>query len=1114
LEWLEPRLLLDAGPLVITEFMASNVSTLLDGDGKSSDWIEIYDPTDAPLSLDGWYLTDETDERTKWEFPEVTLAAAGDPNGDDYLLVFASDRDNADYPYRDGAGYLHTNFALSKGGDSLLLVQPDEETIAYSYVDFPPQITDVSYGFTGGTIQNTLVGAGSPLSYHVPTPGDAGLMPVPGVSQGWTAPDFDDSSWTDSAVVGGAGILVTEVYTGDANFVEIQNCSIEAIDTAGWRVLVNDATLGDINDVHATAWDLTGEMTPGQVLYRTDDDGDNYWGSDISWADAGPGWVMILDDAGIVQDFVAWGYDAASIAAMEIDFNPFSDITVGSQWSGDGAATAPDEPEAAAGGLVATDAKAGMVSYSGGTYSEDFDSIGPGGTTSPSGWAAGKYSSTQNRQPPGSVPVDESLYVDNGSSTTKNRSYNYGTTGDPDRAIGHLPTTSGGDRALQLAMVNNTGYEITEFTLGYTGEQWRDWEGGASVTEKLSVWFSTSPGSGFVNLGAAFDFEAPQDSGHGMALDGNNPANRSVISGTFTPPAPIPNGQTFYLTWHDRNNTSSDHALAVDDVSFKGIYGPQLALRRTGDLDTDTAVDFARGSEATQGWQNPDLIVPFGETLATITGIGFSDEQPDFDDLIATDVQEEMKDVNASLWTRIEFTAGDPAVYETLTLRMKYDDGFVAYLNGTVAAAANEPGTLAYDSDATAPHSNSEAVIYEDFDVIDHLGSLHAGTNILAIHGLNVGTGDADFLVQPSLVAESEGSGPRFFGNPTPGAENDPGAGAPTAEVTFSRPSGLFTESSIEVVLSVNSPGAVIHYTLDESVPTESSPVYTSPLNVETTTQVRARAYETDMPPGQVRSESYVKLASSELAYSADLPVLVIDNFGLGGLSSTFKQCFIGLFDRQEDGWTDFTAGMDLASRAGIKTRGSSTSGQSYAFEFWDETDEDKDLSPLGLPEESDFILYRSSFDDSLMNNSFMFELSNQVGQYATRTRFVDVYLNTGGGMVSSSDHKGVYVLMEKIKRGPDRVDVESLDVADDTEPDITGGYMLKIDRRDPGDSGFHTSRGTPTQYGYLCYVYPKEDNLTSAQETWIKNWFEEFEDALYHPGDFTNPTTGKHYSE
>ena len=121
LEWLEPRLLLDAGPLVITEFMASNVSTLLDGDGKSSDWIEIYDPTDAPLSLDGWYLTDETDERTKWEFPEVTLAAAGDPNGDDYLLVFASDRDNADYPYRDGAGYLHTNFALSKGGDSLLL---------------------------------------------------------------------------------------------------------------------------------------------------------------------------------------------------------------------------------------------------------------------------------------------------------------------------------------------------------------------------------------------------------------------------------------------------------------------------------------------------------------------------------------------------------------------------------------------------------------------------------------------------------------------------------------------------------------------------------------------------------------------------------------------------------------------------------------------------------------------------------------------------------------------------------------------------------------------------------------------------------------------------------
>jgi len=1110
-ETLESRQMLDAGP-VVTEFMTSNTDTVLDGDGASSDWIEICNPTDAPVSLDGWYLTDRADDLIKWEFPNVTLAASGDPGGGDYLLVFASDHDDDDYPYYDGDGYLHTNFALSKSGESVLLVRPDGETIAHGYIDYPPQITDVSYGSYLGLTSSTLVGAGAPVSYHVPTPADAALMPVPGGDAGWTAPGFDDSAWTDAIVYGAAGILVTEVNTGDTDFVEVQNSSSEPIDVTGWRVLVNDATASDANDVHATAWDLSGVLAPGDVRYRTDDSGDNYWGSDVFWEDDGPGWVMILDATGNVMDFVAWGYVESKIATLEIDFGPFSNITVGRQFTGDGAPAGAGNPAAAAAAM------AGTVSYGGGTYTESFDSMGPGGTALPTGWAAGKYSTTQNRQPPGSAPANESLYVDDGSSSTKGRSYNYGTSGGADRAVGHLPTTSSGDRAVQLAIANNTGYAIDEFTLDYTGEQWREWEGGAASAEKLSVWFSTSPGSGFIELGSEFHFEAPRDSGlgvgEGTALDGNDPANRLAISGTFAPPAPISNGQTFYLTWHDQNDNTSDHALAVDDVSFSAAFGPQLTLERSGDVDSNTAGDFGRSSIATKGVQNSGLTVPFGAAVAAITGLGFSNGQSAYDDLIATDVEARMKDVNASLWARIEFNAGDTSAFEAITLRMKYDDGYIAYLNGTELASAHAPGVPAYNSAATAAHPNSQAVVYEDIDVTAHRDAFQMGTNVLAIHGLNAGAADDDFLIQPALLANSEASPPRFFGNATPGAENDPSLGAPTAAVSFSRPSGLFTQSSIQVALSVESPGAVIHYTLGGSLPTESSPVYTTPLNISATTQVRARAYETGFPAGETRSESYVKLASDQLGYQADLPVLVIDTFGSGVPSNSLAACFIGLFDRQEDGWTDFTADMDLATRAGIKTRGSSTSGESFAFEAWDEQNEDKDIALLGLPEESDFILYRSRYDKSMMNNSLMFELSNQVGQYAVRTRFVNVYLNTGTDGVSGADHDGVYVLMEKIKRGPDRVDVEKLDASDSTEPDVTGGYMLKIDRLDPGDSGFHTSRGLPTEYGYLCYVYPKEENLTAAQETWIRAWFEEFEDALYNPGDFTHPVTGKHYSD
>ncbi|MDP7289254.1 MAG: CotH kinase family protein, partial [Phycisphaerae bacterium] len=172
---------------------------------------------------------------------------------------------------------------------------------------------------------------------------------------------------------------------------------------------------------------------------------------------------------------------------------------------------------------------------------------------------------------------------------------------------------------------------------------------------------------------------------------------------------------------------------------------------------------------------------------------------------------------------------------------------------------------------------------------------------------------------------------------------------------------------------------------------------------------------------------------------------------------------------------------------------------------------DDSNISPLGMPSESDWILYSSSFDKSKMNNSFIYELANQAGQYAVRTRHVAYFLNTGGGDVSMSDYKGVFVFMEKIKRGDDRVDVEQLDQTDNTEPDISGGYMFKIDRADPGDGGFNAgSTG-------LKWVYPKEDIIElpeyDAQEQWIRTMLNEYYAALNGPG-FTNPTTGLHYSD
>ena len=86
--------------------------------------------------------------------------------------------------------------------------------------------------------------------------------------------------------------------------------------------------------------------------------------------------------------------------------------------------------------------------------------------------------------------------------------------------------------------------------------------------------------------------------------------------------------------------------------------------------------------------------------------------------------------------------------------------------------------------------------------------------------------------------------------------------------------------------------------------------------------------------------------------------------------------------------------------------------------------------------------------------------------------------------------YHGIYVLIEKIKRDPERVDVEKLSPTDNSEPEVTGGYILKHDRLDPGDIGFSTS----IEGHKLLYVEPKEDEITSAQAQWLLDYLNEFE--------------------
>jgi len=93
-----------------------------------------------------------------------------------------------------------------------------------------------------------------------------------------------------------------------------------------------------------------------------------------------------------------------------------------------------------------------------------------------------------------------------------------------------------------------------------------------------------------------------------------------------------------------------------------------------------------------------------------------------------------------------------------MTLRVRYDDGFVAYINGTEVASRNFSGTPAWNSSADTTHSDSEAVNFEEIDISSHLNSLNSGDNILAIHGLNESITSSDFLISVELVAVRDNS--------------------------------------------------------------------------------------------------------------------------------------------------------------------------------------------------------------------------------------------------------------------------------------------------------------------------------------------------------------------
>ncbi|MGA1238515.1 MAG: CotH kinase family protein, partial [Limisphaerales bacterium] len=350
-----------------------------------------------------------------------------------------------------------------------------------------------------------------------------------------------------------------------------------------------------------------------------------------------------------------------------------------------------------------------------------------------------------------------------------------------------------------------------------------------------------------------------------------------------------------------------------------------------------------------------------------------------------------------------------------------------------------------------------------------------------------------------------------YFSIPTPGGPNAAGGAGFAPEVVFSEPSGTFIGSmGVELGLAYAMPGAVIRYTTDGSVVTETSPVYTVSLTLNNTTQVRARSFADGLLPSVPVMGMYIEVDGAVANYTSDLPVIILHNYGGGSVPTSIDQPVLVQAFEPMYGVTSLTNAPGLVSRGVFHLRGSSTLGYPKGSFFLETHDEDEfplNVELLGLPRESDWVLYApNNFEPILINNAVAHELSRQMGEYSPRTRFAVVFLNTGGGTVTMGNYNGIYVLEEKIKVDKNRVDIDRLQPEHLAEPEVTGGYLLSVDRADPGTS--QMSAGGQS----FNHLSPRYDEIITPQRApqrnYIRDYLNEFYSVLTGP-NWKDPVSG-----
>jgi hypothetical protein len=812
----------------VSEFMAANSTTLADEDGEFPDWVELHNSGANAVSLLNWGLTDNVSKPFKWRFPATNLPPGG------YLVVFASNKDR-----RVPGAPLHTSFKLDAGGSYLGLTRADGSIATRFSPQYPTQVADVAYGFSADIQHVTLLTTGAVGHVRVPTDGMLGLA--------WTTNGFNDSAWARATNGIGFETAASELGASLAEDVMADNpVGCWRLNGPTYTTLTNSGSLGAVangtwnGDVQlgqpgALAGSANTAMrSPGTAgekgsvpfhaaLNPATSFSVEFWmktelatGSALApfYSRCGDdGYIIYIQSDGNLQ-FLQWigsSWQAASAGANVVSgmTNKWVHVvgvfnsTVGPYGTQylytNGVLAGTNALPGAFRNNTCGDFLIGYRDYRGG-----LDEMAVyGGALSPARVlahyqagtnSAGNYAATVQSDAPlawwrfGEPPIPPS------ASITANTG-SLGAAGDGTLSGGVtssgaplLPPTWPGLEANntcatfnsgQMTVPYNAALNPTTFTVefwarctgnpgNYRGVMSCNWTS-ADYTRRIgwnclansgNFWeFNVADGADFsgvlgpaVVLGEWIHLAATHDGAQLVLYADGQPCGTNVTA--FQP------------------NTNAASVLRVGAAT---PWDSTWQMMFPGDLD-EVAL-FSRvltASEIARRYQ----VARSGKVAGTYSYAG----------LIKTDLQAAMLGHNASAYLRLPFVVTNLAGLGDLKLRLKYDDGFVAWLNGVPVASANAPEGLAWNSAATARSDTSDALQFEEFNLSPWRNALVTGTNMLALQGLNFAATNTDFLLLAELEADyagAYGTNGVYLLPPTPGSLNGSGSAAPGPSVSL-----------------------------------------------------------------------------------------------------------------------------------------------------------------------------------------------------------------------------------------------------------------------------------------------------------------------------------------